>query len=164
MGIKRTAARSRRAPDAGPAAAADVARTLAVASRLTERALDDMTLPQFRILLLVARAPERASELASQAAVTKPSLTGVLDGLVARGWVRRREVDGDRRGVTLVVTPAGRKALGSAQRAVGARVDELLALVDPDRRAVAIAGIVALGEAIDLDLARRRVARSGGDG
>ena len=165
MGIERRSVRSRRAPgsDTGSAAAADVARTLAVASRLTERALDDMTLPQFRILLLVARAPERASELASQAAVTKPSLTGVLDGLVARGWVRRREVDGDRRGVTLVVTPAGRKALAAAQRAVGARVDELLALVDPDRRAVAIEGIVALGEAIDLDLARRRAARSGGE-
>ncbi len=141
-----------------------MARTLAVVSRLTERALDDMTLPQFRILLLVSRAPERASELASQAAVTRPSLTGVLDGLVTRGWVRRREVDGDRRGVTLVVTPAGRRALATAQRVVGARVDELLALVDPDRRAVAVDGIAALGEAIDLDLASRRAARSGGDG
>ena len=42
-----------------------------------------MTLPQFRILLLVARSPERANRLASQASISRPSLTGVLDGLVS---------------------------------------------------------------------------------
>ncbi len=139
----------------GSDAAADVTRTLAITSRLLEKALADMTLPQFRILLLVARMPERANRLASQASISRPSLTGVLDGLVARDWVRRLEVDGDRRGVSLEVTPAGRKALGVAQRAVAARVDELLGQLEPDRRAAAVAGLDALGEAIDLDLSHR---------
>ena len=145
---------SERSPGSDPAA--DVTRTLAITSRLLEKALADMTLPQFRILLLVARSPERANRLASQASISRPSLTGVLDGLVARGWVRRLEVDGDRRGVSLAVTPAGRKALGVAQRAVARRVDELLGQLEPDRRATARAGLDALGEAIDLDLTRRR--------
>lgn len=145
-----------------PEPAADVTRTLAITSRLLEKALADMTLPQFRILLLVARMPERASRLASQASISRPSLTGVLDGLVAREWVRRLEVDGDRRGVSLEVTPAGRKALGVAQRAVAVRVDELLGQLDSDRRAVAVAGLDALGEAIDLDLTRRLAAHEAG--
>src|SRR3954464_10450954 len=84
---------------------ADSVRTLAIASRILERSLTDMTLPQFRVLGLVNRAPERPPPLPRQAAVSRPSLTGVLDGLEARGWVRRREADGDRRGVTLEVTP-----------------------------------------------------------
>jgi long-chain acyl-CoA synthetase len=147
---------SKRLPDPAAALDPDVARTLAITARLLERALDDMSLPQFRILLLVAVAPERANRLASQAAISRPSLTGVLDGLVSRGWVRRREVDGDRRGVSLEVTPPGRRALLRAQRAVATRVDELLEHLEPHRREAALDGLSALGDAVDLDLARRR--------
>ena len=67
----------------------DPARTLAVAARVLERSLDDMTLPQFRILSLIAASPERAGRIASRAAVSRPSLSGILDGLVKRGWIRR---------------------------------------------------------------------------
>ncbi len=164
MGSERSAQTADGIPvtDADPEA--DVTRTLAITSRLLEQALADMTLPQFRILLLVARMPERANRLANQASVSRPSLTGVLDGLVARGWVRRREVDGDRRGVRLEATSTGRKALRGAQRAVAARVDALLGQLEPDRRATAAAGLEALGEAIDLDLARRRAEHEKGVG
>ena len=65
---------------------------------MLERSLDDMTLPQFRVLSLIASSPERAGRIATLAGVSRPSLTGVLDGLVQRGWVRRVDVDGDRRG------------------------------------------------------------------
>jgi DNA-binding MarR family transcriptional regulator len=140
----------------------DAVRTLAVVSRILERSLDDMTLPQYRVLLLIARAPERANRLARQAVVSRPSLTGVLDGLEARGWVRRREVDGDRRGVTLEVTGAGRRALAAANHDVEERLTEVLAHLDAGRRVTAVAGLEALGEAIDLDLARRRAARDVG--
>ncbi len=103
-----------------PAVPPDAARTLAIASRVVEKSLGDMapdpmTLPQLRILSLIARAPERASRLASQSDVSRPTLTGVLDGLVARGWVERTEVEGDRRGVELEATSTGRAALEGAQ-------------------------------------------------
>jgi DNA-binding MarR family transcriptional regulator len=138
---------------------ADSVRTLAIVSRVLERSLTDMTLPQFRVLGLVARAPERANHLARQAAVSRPSLTGVLDGLEARGWVRRREVDGDRRGVNLEVTPAGLAALDTERGAVEDRLADLLARVPAARRDAALDGLAALGEAIELDLAQRRAAR-----
>src|SRR3954469_5211314 len=97
-------------------------RALAFGARVIERALDDMTLPQFRVLSLIASSPERASRVAEKAAVSRPSLTGLLDGLETRGWVRRVEVEGDRRGVGLEVPPEGRAALRAAEHAAEVRL------------------------------------------
>jgi long-chain acyl-CoA synthetase len=138
----------------------DAARTLAIASRVVEKSLGDMipdpmTLPQLRILSLVARAPERASRLASQSDVSRPTLTGVLDGLVARGWVKRTEVEGDRRGVELEATSTGRAALEAAQRAVATKFDDVLALVEPAQRVAAIVGLEALSEALHAHMKNR---------
>ncbi len=102
-----------------------------------------MTLPQFRLLSLVATAPERASRLADRAAVTRPSLTGILDGLVTRGWVERSDVDGDRRGVTLTITPAGQTAYDAATAATTAALDDVLASADAKTRAKIVGGLVA---------------------
>ncbi|MGZ4674970.1 MAG: MarR family winged helix-turn-helix transcriptional regulator [Acidimicrobiia bacterium] len=140
---------------------ADSVRTLAIVSRILERSLTEMTLPQFRVLGLISRAPERANQLARQAAISRPSLTGVLDGLEARGWVCRREVDGDRRGVSLEVTAAGRAALDVAHDAVQDRLAELLEHVAAERRDAALEGLAALGEAVQIDLELRRAAREG---
>ena len=109
-----------------------------------ERALEHMTLPQFRVLTLVATAPERASRLADRAAVTRPSLTGILDGLVGRGWVERSDVDGDRRGVTLTITAAGQKAYDDATAATTTGLAELLSSADAKTRAKIVSGLVAL--------------------
>jgi DNA-binding MarR family transcriptional regulator len=148
-----------RTGDAAGAMPPDVVRTLVVTSRIVERALTDMSLPQLRVMLLVSNAPERANHLATKAAVSRPSLTGVLDGLEARGWIRRQEVDGDRRGVSLVVTDDGRRALDAPRVAADGRLEQVLDRVPPDRRAAALDGLAALGTAIQADLAERRAAR-----
>jgi DNA-binding MarR family transcriptional regulator len=122
-------------------------RALAFGARVIERALDDMTLPQFRVLTLIASSPERASRVAEKAAVSRPSLTGLLDGLEARGWVRRVGVDGDRRGVGLEVTPEGRAALRSAEEATETRLEHVLAELPSDERRAVLAGLDALGSA-----------------
>jgi DNA-binding MarR family transcriptional regulator len=132
--------------------------TLAVAARLLERSLDEMTLPQFRVLSLIASSPERAGRIASLAGVSRPSLTGVLDGLTQRGWVRRVEVDGDRRGVSLEITADGRAALDRAQAATGERLADVLDLLDVADRGAVLDGLALLGQAFQLDHARRHVA------
>jgi len=129
--------------------------TLAVAARLLERALDDMSLPQFRVLSLIASSPERAGRIATLAGVSRPSLTGVLDGLTQRGWVRRVEVHGDRRGVSLEITDDGRAALDRAQAATGERLGDVIDLLEPAERQAALDGLAALGHAFQLDHARR---------
>ncbi len=105
-------------------------------ARVLERCLDDMTLPQFRVLTLIGSSPERASRLAEKAAVSRPSLTGLLDGLEARGWVQRVQVEGDRRGVSLELTRTGATALRHAERAMAAELDAVLGTDSDDRDAV----------------------------
>jgi DNA-binding MarR family transcriptional regulator len=112
----------------------DAIYALSRSARMFENRLVDMTLPQLRVLRLVADAPGRASALAERAAVSRPSLTGVIDGLEGRGWLRRAEVDGDRRGVHLEVTDAGRDALAAAEAALGAHLEAVLSTVTGEER------------------------------
>ena len=139
-----------------PCALDRAALTLALASRLLEQALGDMTLPQFRVLSVVASSPERASRIAERAAMSRPTLSGLLDGLAARGWVQRTDVDGDRRGVRLEVTPDGRAALAAARAHVAARLESLLDAADAFDRTAALDGLAALGRALDAHRMARR--------
>ena len=126
-------------------------RTLAYASRGLERAAAPLGLPQYRILALVAAAPERASRLAQRVDVTKASLTGVIDALQSRGLIARTEVDGDRRGVSLALTAAGTAALADADAALCAWLASVLALTDRPGDVTSALGL--LGDA--LTAARR---------
>ncbi len=149
MGLEQPAA-----VDAAPALAA--VRALAFGARVVERSLGDMTLPQFRVLTLIASSPERASRVAEKAAVSRPSLTGLLDGLEAKGWVRRISVDGDRRGVSLEVTTEGRVALQVAERAAAERLDQILADAPPEDREVVLDGLTAFGRVLPTQRAAVR--------
>ena len=117
-------------------------------TRVLERGLEDMTLAQFRVLSLITTSPERASRIAERAAVTKPSLSGLLDGLEGRGWVRRVDVAGDRRGVQLELTRAGRVAFNAAQRAVTAELGDVIGGLDEDRQRAVRRGLTVLGDAL----------------
>jgi len=118
-------------------------------ARVLERALGDMTLPQFRVMALIASSPERANRLAERAAVSRPSLTGLLDGLESRGWVKRVDVEGDRRGVSLEVTREGAAAVKHAEQAMTRELEEVLRSTGSDRdRARVVDGLDALGQAI----------------
>ena len=105
------------------------AATLTVArlSRVLENhSGSELTMPQYRVLGLLSSGHERATELASKLAVTKPTLTSLIDGLVERGFVERGGADGDRRAVRLVITPAGSAAADAAGRAMRAVLDDVL--------------------------------------
>ncbi len=87
------------------------ARTIALLARVLERAAGDLTLAQYRVLALVSAGDERATLLAGRLAITKPSVSAVVDGLVERGCLAREPVDGDRRAIRLCITPTGPQAL-----------------------------------------------------
>lgn len=112
----------------------DAVRTLARLSRLVERACGDagLTLPQYRLLLLASRAPHRAGDLADRAAVTRPALTEIADGLERHGYLRRASVEGDRRGVRLELTEAGATVLAETDRALVERLERHLRAGGPE--------------------------------
>jgi long-chain acyl-CoA synthetase len=101
--------------------------TLAWVARELERACTDLTLPQYRLLALIVRGEERASSLAGQLALARPTVSAGVETLVANGMIERTAVSGDRRAIRLSITPAGRAALRAAERAMREKLDAILA-------------------------------------
>ncbi len=95
-------------------------RVAAWLSKRVEVALGqvELTLPQYRVLGILAEGSAAASGLADRLAVRRPSITALIDGLVARGLVDRRQEDTDRRRVELRLTPEGSDVLARADVAV----------------------------------------------
>ena len=137
--------------------------TIARLSRVLENhATTELSLSQYRVLGLLASGHERAGDLAARLAVTKPTLTALVDGLVERGFVIRETQAGDRRAVRVAITDAGRAAADSAGRGFRTVLDEVLGhCADPEAVLVAIDQLRA---ALDARWeARVRNARSGQD-
>lgn len=83
----------------------------------------DLTMPQLKVLLLLGRhgsAP--VSWLATRMDVSPPNITGILDRLEQRGWVRRMSDPQDRRVVRIMLTADGDRLLHELS---GAGVDNL---------------------------------------
>jgi long-chain acyl-CoA synthetase len=100
---------------------------LARLARQVELALTtaDLTLPQYRVLILLCERREEASVLADKLAVSRPSVTGVVDGLVARGFVQRQHDPEDRRRVCHLLTAQGRRLLAEADAEVERRLHQI---------------------------------------
>jgi long-chain acyl-CoA synthetase len=111
-----------------------IGRVAAWLARQVELALaeSDLSLPQYRVLGLLDEGTSVPSSLADRLAVRRPSITAVVDGLVARGLVTRTHADDDRRRVAHVITPSGQKSLRAADVAVEARLDEIAGSLDDD--------------------------------
>jgi DNA-binding MarR family transcriptional regulator len=72
----------------------------------------DLTMPQFKLLLLVAsRNGARVGDLAQRLGVTPPSVTTLLDRLEDQSLVRREDDPIDRRLVIARLTAHGRRLL-----------------------------------------------------
>jgi DNA-binding MarR family transcriptional regulator len=122
-------------------------RALARASRLLERASEQLSLPQYRVLAAVAAGDERASRLAQRLALGKPTISAAVDSLAGRGFLRRGEVHDDQRAVALALTDEGRAALDAAEQAM---VRQLAALVaHADDRDQVVSALSGLGAALD---------------
>ena len=110
----------------------------------------DLTPPQYRLMRTLGDGSSAASALADTLAVTKPSVTAVVDGLVERGLVERRHEQADRRRVAHELTPAGRRLLASADEALDARLQEIAShLDDPTERADAMRALETWRRALD---------------
>jgi long-chain acyl-CoA synthetase len=130
--------------DASPAPHRTVGRTAAWLSKQVEIGLGavDLSLPQYRVLGLLDEHSAVSSDLAERLAVRPPTVTAVVDGLVARGLVGRHPVEGDRRRVDHRLTPEGLAVLGAADAAVEARLRVVTdAMDDPDAAEEAFAGL-----------------------
>jgi DNA-binding MarR family transcriptional regulator len=107
---------------------------VAVAARSLAAAGDEVTLPQYRALVvLAARGPQGTAELAAALAVNPSTATRMCDRLVRRGLVRRHRQAGDRRTVRIALTAAGRELVAEVTRRRRAELARLLGALPPDQ-------------------------------
>lgn len=116
----------------------------------------DLTLSQYRVLALLAEGPEAASALAEKLAVSRPSVTGVIDGLASRQLVTRQHDEGDRRRIGLDLSE-GRRLLAAADAEIDRRLRDI-ADYRQDGAAAPFEGLEPWREALD----RYRTARRAG--
>jgi DNA-binding MarR family transcriptional regulator len=141
---------SNRAATAPPRVLGSYGRVTAWLSKRVEVALGtvDLTLPQFRVLGILAEGSSAASGLADRLAVRRPSITALIDGLVARGLVDRRQEEDDRRKVALRLTTEGERILDEADRAVDEYIASLAGYLPSKDEAMALRSLELWGRAM----------------
>jgi DNA-binding MarR family transcriptional regulator len=108
---------------------------LAIRTEMRSHRGSDLSVPQFRVLVYLHRhAGASLSEIAEHLGLTLPSMSKMIDGLVARHLVTRRMDPGDRRRVTLAPTALGRRAMQSAYQATESRLAQRLAALPASER------------------------------
>ncbi len=111
--------------------AASAGRAVARLARHLDRALEpfELSLSQFRVLGFLARGSSGSTSLAEHLSVRPPSVTSVVDGLVARGLVVRASDPTDRRRLSLELSAAGRKVFLEADATIEARLSAIAAFM-----------------------------------
>lgn len=127
----------------------------------------DVSLGEWRsIALLGAEAPISLNALARAAGLQKSQASRVVSGLVERGLARRDPDTRDARGVSLALTPAGRRLYRRLIAAAAERDDRLRRVLSPSERDLLTTVLDRLDvEARDLVQAERaRAGRARGTG
>jgi DNA-binding MarR family transcriptional regulator len=142
---------------------ATLGRTAARLARQVEVALQpfELSLAQYRILMQLSEGAEASSSLAEKLAVSAPSVTTVVDGLVSRNLVLRQHADDeDRRRVSHTITDEGTALAGQADEAVARRMEEIAAEIpDPVLAGQALDAFGLWRTALDAHRHRRRQER-----
>jgi DNA-binding MarR family transcriptional regulator len=121
---------------------------VAVAVRSLAGTDDEVTLPQYRALVVLAsRGPQRPSSLAEALAVHPSTVTRLGDRLVAKRLVPRRGSATNRREVTITLTAKGRRLVDAVTARRRVEIAEIVARVPTTERATMVHALHALGEA-----------------
>jgi long-chain acyl-CoA synthetase len=156
-------------PGSADEAAPGIGRIAAWLSKVVELSLAsvDLSMPQYRVLAILAGGSAAASGLAKSLDVRPPSVTALIDGLVARGLVDRRQEDSDRRRVALRITEEGTRVVAEADIAVNEQLAHIAAYLPSKDEVMALRALELWGKALaEAREARNRAADvpAGGDG
>ncbi len=101
---------------------------LAVVARSLAPALEKVTLPQFRVLVILSSepGPVRSGEVAAAVGVHPSTFSRNADRLVAGGWVQRRPNPESRRETLIGLTPKGARLVALVTRRRRTEIREIL--------------------------------------
>lgn len=123
---------------------------LAVAARSLAAIDEDVTLPQYRALVVLGQhGPRRPVDLAAALSVTPPTATRMCDRLVVKNLVVRDRSDSDRRAVTVSLSEAGKQLVGEVTARRRAELRVLLDQMPQGRRADVVDGLRCFADAAE---------------
>ena len=122
---------------------------LAVVARSIAPELDRVTVPQFRVLVILstAGAPVRSRDLADSLGVHPSTFTRTADRLVAGGGVRRGENPDNRRETLVSLTAAGKRLVDRVTARRRDEIREVLSRLAADERAQVLVAMAAFAHA-----------------
>lgn len=131
---------------------------LGVVARSLAPVLDQVSLAQFRVLVLLCDGgPMRSGLLAEGLGVHPSTFTRMADRLVASGWVERLAAPDNRREVHVALTDLGRELVEEVTSRRREAIDEILAPLTASQRRQILSGLTvfaaAAGEPTAEDLA-----------
>ncbi len=129
---------------------------VAVAARSLADSAEEVTLPQYRALVVIAgKGPQGVAALADALGVTPPTATRMCDRLVRKGLVRRRSSVRDRRQVRIALTPEGNRLVTEVAERRRAEIAGILRKLSPGEQAAIVESFAKLagaaGEVPDSD-------------
>jgi DNA-binding MarR family transcriptional regulator len=121
---------------------------VAIAARSIAAAGGDVTLPQYRALVLIAaRGPQRLIDLAEALDVNRSTATRMCDRLDAKKLVRRSRLPSDRRTVRIALTPQGRTLVDGVTRHRRGDLAKILAQLTRTQQEEVVAALTAFADA-----------------
>jgi DNA-binding MarR family transcriptional regulator len=110
-------------------------RVLVAVTAQSLASLDDVTLPQFRVLVMIgSRGPQNLTAVAQGLGVHASNATRLCDKLVQAGLIHRSEDPADRRNVVLALTAAGYQLVQDMTDQRRAAIAQILAKMPPQLR------------------------------
>jgi DNA-binding MarR family transcriptional regulator len=98
-----------------------------IREEMRKRHETDLSVPQFRALAYLGNNPNASlSDVAEHVGSALPSMSKLVDGLVTRGYVSRRESPEDRRRVVLALTDGGANVLATARKGAQDQLGKVL--------------------------------------
>lgn len=121
---------------------------VAVAARSLSDLGDDITLPQYRALVvLTTRGPQRAADLAASLEVTPSTASRMIDRLARKHLIRRTRLQDDRRAIRIHLTEAGRQVVAQVTDRRRSEIEAILEQLPSKGRKALTAALRAFAEA-----------------
>lgn len=108
---------------------------LGVVARSVADALDEVTLPQFRVLVVLAGSGGmRMGALAARVGAIPSTFSRTIDRMVDGGWVKRRDSPESRREVLVDLTPKGRRLVDRVTDKRRRQIASVLTTMTPEEQ------------------------------
>lgn len=121
---------------------------VAIAARSLGAAGEQVTLPQYRALVVLAsRGPQRLIDLAGFLDVNASTATRMCDRLVRKGLIGRERLESDRRTVLVTISAAGRGLVGDVTRRRRREVQSIVRRLPAQERALLVSALHAFADA-----------------